>query len=150
MNNSLRQRLLAIGSTALLFSCCLAAGGDAGEPSVETLTTLINLHLPGFSVAEHAFESEDTRANVVSGDFNGDGKSDIAAVLTEIAPPQAYDDGSPWHRAYVEVFLKSDLAYSDYQAVFLLGHGNRPRGYTLSVEGHGDNQEPDTLVDCNN
>lgn len=71
--------------------------------------------------------------SVVQADFNGDGKIDYAAVLTEKSTPKTYKDGRPWFQGYLAVFFASKLPYANYQVVLLLGHESRPDRFSLET-----------------
>jgi hypothetical protein len=107
-----------------------ATGPCPQEPAVEAI---VQDYLPAFALAEPNAYAADPCSKVVSGDFNGDGSMDYAAVLTERVTPRKYSDDSPRFSAYVFVFLASRLPYAHYQAVLLLGHTSAPRRINLAL-----------------
>jgi hypothetical protein len=86
---------------------------------------IIRTPLPAFIVAAESDGKPDSCSKTVAGDFNGDGRTDYAAVLTEATAPQT--------RSYIVVFLATALPYSEYQAITLLGHSSAPRRMNLET-----------------
>lgn len=72
-------------------------------------------------------------SQITQGDFNGDGKEDYAAVLTEVEPFEKYANGTSWYRTYVAVFLESNLPYNKYQIIFIRTDGNKPKGVGIKA-----------------
>src|SRR5712692_6331374 len=107
---------------AFLIGVCMLGSvwGQVDGPTIPcphhaAVEAIVRAHLPSFVLVAAAENDVDSCSKVVSGDFNGDGASDYAAVLTEKAAPRAYSDGSAQFSAYVVVFLASRLPYAEYQ-----------------------------------
>jgi hypothetical protein len=67
------------------------------------------------------------------GDFNADGKNDIAAVLSEVKPTEKYANGVLWYKTYVVVLLAGNLPYNQFQTVFIRTDGNNPGGVSVNA-----------------
>jgi hypothetical protein len=128
---------------ALIFApmTALAQAQCALQKDVEAIVVR---SLPAFSMSKPARDDPDKCSIVVSGDFNGDGASDYAAVLTEKVAPRTYKDGNPWLISYVVVLLRSELPYAQHQAIVLLGHDATNR-LSLKVLAAAAKGKPDQL-----
>lgn len=93
----------------------------------EKVEGILKYHLWNLEIAEYNKQC----LQVTQGDFNGDGKEDYAAVLTEVKPHEQYADGSDWYRTYVAVFIDSDLPYNKYQIIFVRTDGNKPKDVSV-------------------
>ena len=127
-----RQTIIGLGIGVCIFGAMwvqphAATGACPQQAAVEAV---VQSHLPAFALAT---SSGDPCSKMVSGDFNGDGSLDFAAVLTEKIASRKYSDGSDRFSSYVFVFLASRLPYAQYQAVLLLDHSSAPRRITLET-----------------
>ena len=133
----MRATASVIGLVGLLIPLSIFAidqGGRAGPCSSQSaVAAIVEAHLPAFALPGPDQATADPCAQVVSGDFNGDGATDLAAVLTEKVAPQRYSDGTAHFSAYVFVFLAAQLPYAGHEAVLLLGHDSVPRRISLQT-----------------
>lgn len=95
----------------------------------EKVEGILKYHLWNFGFTEYNNDC----SQIAKGDFNGDGKEDYVAVLTEIEPFEKYSNGSSWYRTYIAVFLESNLPYNKYQITFIRTDGNKPKGVSVKA-----------------
>ena len=96
------------------------------------ISKLVERTLPALRLFERENAKEDC-SGVARADFNGDGREDFVAVLTERIAPRKYANGKDWYSGYVVVFLSSELPYAEHQAVILLGYDSAPRRYQVQA-----------------
>ena len=97
-------------------------------PGEKELNNYLKYHFPILSLTSY----NKACSQIIEGDFNGDRKNDVAAVLTETQPTRKYANGNLWYKTYVIVLIAGELPYNKSQAVFVRTDGNKPKG--VSVE----------------
>jgi hypothetical protein len=141
-------------SAITLVSLCASSPIPAMEPGSGRVpcaarleaAAVVEAHLPAFTLPGPGLAASDPCSQVVTGDFNGDGVTDLAAVLTEARAPRRYANGRGQFRAYVFVFLRTRLPYADHAAVLLLGYASVPRRMSLQAVVQGGKGAPDRLI----
>ena len=105
-------------------------------PGEKDLNYFLKFHFPILGLTTY----NESCSQITEGDFNFDGKVDIAAVLTEVQPTRKYASGEPWYKTYVLVLLAGELPYNKSQAIFVRTDGNKPKGVVVeAVTSDGGN-----------
>ncbi len=129
----------------LLFWILINSAQASSEcPGEKNLKFYLEFHFPilGLTAYNHSC------SQIAVGDFNRDGKVDVAAVLTEVQPTEEYATGDPWYKTYVVVLLAGELPYNQSQAIFIRTSGNKPKGF--SVESVNSNNGHDLVLELKN
>ena len=119
---------------ALLIVACIvvysfSAHANTECPGERSLNTFLKYHFPILGLTRY----NESCSQIAEGDFNFDGRIDVAAVLTEIQPTETYATGDLWYKTYVLILLAGDLPYIKSQAVFVRTDGNKPKGVTVEA-----------------
>ena len=97
-------------------------------PEEKNIKPYLQFHFPILGLAAW----DNLCSHITSGDFNSDGKNDVAAVLSEVKPTEKYANGVLWYKTYVVVLLAGKLPYNQYQTVFIRTDGNNPGGVSVN------------------
>src|SRR5881296_1852427 len=99
----MRRRLIELGIGVCMFGTVSpqAQAGAAPCPQRAAVEAIVRDHFPAFSLPRSDGNAAAACSKVVTGDFNGDGWLDYAAVLTEKVAPRQYSDGSGRFSSYV-------------------------------------------------
>jgi hypothetical protein len=98
-------------------------------PGEKDLNYFLRYHFPILGLTKY----NESCSQITEGDFNFDGKVDIAAVLTEVQPTRKYASGGLWYKTYVLVLLAGELPYNKSQAIFVRTDGNKPKGVKVEA-----------------
>ena len=110
---------------------------NADCPGEKSLTYFLKYHFPVLGLTKY----NKSCSQIVEGDFNRDGKIDVAAVLTEVEPTRKYASGDLWYKTYVLVLLAGELPYNKSQAIFVRTDGNKPKGFAVEAPASGDGKD---------
>jgi hypothetical protein len=150
MNNRMSAIIPLAGLVCLIVPSLSIASEPAAAagpcPLASAVAEIVEAHLPAFALPSLGPATGTPCAQFASGDFNGDGTKDLAAVLTERAAPRKYSDGTDHFSSYVFVFLTAKLPYSDHEAVLLLGHESTPRRISLQAVRSGSSTRDRLIV----
>ena len=122
---NIRTLILAVIISFLSFS----AQAKSECPGEKNLNYYLKYHFPILGLTIY----NESCSQITEGDFNFDGKIDVAAVLTEVQPTKKYANGELWYKTYVLVLLAGELPYNKSQAVFVRTDGNKPKGVTVEA-----------------
>ena len=98
-------------------------------PGEKNLKFYLKYHFPILSLTTY----NKACSQITEADFNGDGKIDVAAVLTETQPTRKYANGKLWYKTYILVLIAGELPYNKSQAIFVRTDGNKPKGFTIEA-----------------
>ena len=121
----------------LLWACAGPIQANTECPGEKSLKFYLEYHFPVLGLTPY----NNSCSQITEGDFNLDGKTDVAAILTETQATEEYATGDIWYKTYVIVLLAGELPYNRSQAVFVRTDGNKPKGFSveaLSAEGGHD------------
>ena len=114
---------------ALFASITISSQVRAECPGEKKLNSFLTYHFPLLSLTAY----NDSCSQITEGDFNRDGKFDIAVVLTEVQPTAKYANGDEWYRTYILVMLAGELPYNEWQSIFVRTDGNKPKRFTVEA-----------------
>lgn len=126
----------------LVFGAFISSTHAGNEcPGEEEAKLYFQYHFPVLGLAAW----DNLCSHITIGDFNADGKNDIAALLSEVKPTEKYADGTLWYRTYVVALLAGNLPYNQFQSVFIRTDGNNPGG--VGVDAIKTDQGHDVVVE---